>query len=280
VTIPFPTVEGYPITWVHSSAKQRRDETARAERIDRARRALRELSERLAGPRARVTTRVAAEEAAAALLASTGVERWVTVTVTETVEERYRQEKRGRPGKDTRYRKIEKTRFALEVSIDAEQVRYDAASDGCFPLTTNDPKLTDTDVLAAYRYQPNLEKRHHELKSVQDAAPVTLKSPFRIEALFSCQFIALLTNCLIERELRHAMAREGISELPLYHEQRACTAPTAARIFDHFAGVQRHYLIRDGRHLQTFHPELTGLQLQLLDLLGIPASAYTNDPHR
>jgi transposase len=277
---PFPTVEGYRITWVHSSAKQRRDETARAERIDRARRALKELSERLAGPRARVTTRVAAEEAAAALLASTGTERWVTVTVTETVEERYRQEKRGRPGKDTRYRKIEKTRFVLEASVDAEHVRYDAASDGCFPLTTNDPRLTDTDALAAYRYQPNLEKRHHELKSVQDAAPVTLKSPFRIEALFSCQFIALLTNCLIERELRHAMAREGIRELPLYHEQRACTAPTAARIFDHFAGVQRHHLIRDGRHVQTFDPELTALQLQLLDLLGIPASAYTNDPHR
>jgi transposase len=273
---PFPTTEGYRITWVHSSAKQHRDETARAERIDRARHTLSELSERMAGPRARITTRGAAEEAAAALLATSGAERWVSVTVTETVEERYRQEKRGRPGKDTRYRKIERTRFGLEVSVDAEQVRYDAASDGCFPLTTNDHKLTDTEVLAAYRYQPNLEKRHHELKSVQDAAPVQLKSPFRIEALFACQFIALLTNCLIERELRQAMTREQIAELPLYHEQRACTAPTAARIYDAFAGVQRHQLTRDGRHIQTFDPELTALQLQLLELLTVPASAYTS----
>ncbi len=275
---PFPTAEGYRITWVHSSSKQRRDETARAERIERARRALHELSERLSGPRARVSTRVAAEEAAAALLASTGAERWVSVTVTETIEERYRQEKRGRPGKDTRYRKTEKTRFALDVQISAEQVGYDAASDGCFPLLTNDPKLSNTDVLAAYRYQPNLEKRHHELKSVQDAAPVTLKSPFRIEALFSCQFIALLTNCLIERELRQAMAHEGIRELALYHEQRACTAPTAARLFDHFANITRHHLTRDSQHIQTFDPKLTALQLQLLKLLGIPASAYTSDP--
>jgi transposase len=97
----FPAAEGYRITWIHSSAKQHRDETARAERIDRARHALCELSERLAGPRARITTRVAAEEAAAALLATSGAERWVTVAVTETVEERYRQEQRGRPGKDT-----------------------------------------------------------------------------------------------------------------------------------------------------------------------------------
>jgi transposase len=279
---PFPTVEGYRITWVHSSAKQRHDEAARAERIERARRALTELSERLAGPRARVSSRVAAEEAAAALLASTGAERWVTVIVTETVEERYRQEKRGRPGKDTRYRKIAKTRFSLEVGVDAERVRCDAASDGCFPLISNctDAERSHVEVLAAYRYQPNLEKRHHELKSVQDAAPVTLKSPFRIEALFSCQFIALLVNCLIERELRQAMTREGIHELPLYHEQRACTAPTAARLFEHFAGVQQHHLIRDGHHVQTFDPELTELQRQLLDLLGVPATAYAGVPGR
>ncbi|MGH2864586.1 MAG: IS1634 family transposase [Solirubrobacteraceae bacterium] len=271
---PFPTVEGYHITWIHSSAKQYHDEIAREQRIDRARRALAELCERLAGPRARITTRVAAEEAAAAILASTSAERWVSVTVTETVQERYRQEKRGRPGKDTRYRKIEKTRFALQVNIDAEQVRRDAASDGCFPLITNDPTLTDTDVLAAYRYQPNLEKRHHELKSVQDAAPVSLKSPFRIEAIFACQFIALLTNCLIERELRQAMAREQITELALYHEQRACAAPTATLIFDQFTGVQQHHLSRDGRPIQTFAPELTPLQAQLLHLLGVPARAY------
>jgi transposase len=277
---PFPTTEGYRITWVHSSAKQHHDESARADRIDRARHALGELSQRLAGPRARITTRVAAEEAAAALLTTSGGERWVSVTVTETVEERYRQEKRGRPGNDTRYRKIAKTRYALEVSVDAEQVRYDAASDGCFPLTSNDSELTDTQVLAAYRYQPNLEKRHHELKSVQDAAPVTLKSPFRIEALFACQFIALLTNCLIERELRRTMTHHNIPELALYHEQRACTAPTAARIFDAFTDVQRHHLTRDGQRIQTFDPQLNPLQHQLLELLRVPTSAYTTDPDR
>lgn len=275
---PLPSAEGYRITWVHSSAKQHNDERARAERIERARRAGAELTQRMSSPRSRVSSRIAAEEAAAATLAATGAERWVHFSVTETLEERYRQERRGRPGQDTRYRKITKTRYAIEVTIDAEQVRYDAASDGCFPLITNDTTLTDTDVLSAYRYQPNLEKRHHELKSVQDAAPVTLKSPFRIEALFTCQFIAQLINCLTERELRQAMAHHGIRELPLYHEQRACTAPTTARVYEQFAGVQRHHLIRQGQHLQTFDPELTELQRQLLDLLGVPANAYASGP--
>ena len=164
------------------------------------------------------------------------------------------------------------------MTVDAEQVHYDACSDGCFPLITNHTALTDTEVLGAYRYQPNLEKRHHQLKTVQDAAPVTLKSPFRIEALFACQFIALLINCLIERQLRQAMNRNDVRELPLYHEQRACAAPTAARVHEHFADLQRHQLIRHGQHIQIFDPQLTELQRQLLNLLGVSASAYTSGP--
>jgi len=278
---PFPSSEGYRITWAHSSQKQRLDEAARGARIQRARRALKDLDERLAGPRARISSRVAAEEATAATLTATGAQRWVAATVTETTEETHRQEKRGRPGKNTRYVKTTKIHYGLDIHIDAAVVRHDAASDGCFPLISNDQQLTDTEVLTAYRYQPNLEKRHHQLKSVQDAAPVTLKSPARIEALFACHFIALLCCCLIERELRAAMRRESITELALYHEDRSCSAPTAARVFDHFADVQRHHLTREHQHVQTFQPQLTALQQQLLGLLDVPASAYlstTQDP--
>jgi hypothetical protein len=42
----------------------------------------------------------------------------------------------------------------------------------------------------------------------------------RIEALFTLYFLALLVQALIERELRLAMARQKIEELPLYPEQR------------------------------------------------------------
>jgi transposase len=275
---PFCSSEGHRIIWVHSSAKQQRDETARHQRIQRALAALTELNDRLAGPRARITTRVAVEDAANDILDQGAAEDYVTFTITETTEERFRQEKRGRPGKDTRYRKLQKTHFQLTARVDADAVRRDASSDGCFPLISNDHDLTDSDVLIAYRYQPNLEKRHHQLKSVQDAAPVTLKSPARIEALFSCQFIALLACCLIERELRSAMTREQITDLPLYPEDRCCTAPTATRVFDHLAPLQRHHLIRDGQAAQTFQPQLTPLQAQLLDLLGVPASTYTTSP--
>jgi len=275
---PFCSSEGHRIVWVHSSTKAQRAETARHQRIQRTLAALTELGERLAGPRARITTRVAAQDAAQEILDHGGAEDCVTFAIAESTEERFRQEKRGHPGKDTRYRKINKTRFQLTAHVDADAVRHDAASDGCFPLISNDHDLTDTQVLIAYRSSPNLEKRHHQLKSVHDAAPATLTSPARIEALFACQLIALLACCLIERELRNSMTRQQITDLPLYPEDRTCSAPTAARVVDHLAPLQRHHLIRDGNVVQTFQPQLTPLQAQLLDLLGLPASAYTPAP--
>jgi hypothetical protein len=155
-------------------------------------------------------------------------------------------------------------------------VARDAASDGCFPLITNDTTITPAEVLAAYRYQPNRERRNHMLKGPQEVAPVYLKTPHRIEALLLCQFLALLTEALIEREIRAAMKAAELGNIPLYPELRACPAPSAPRVLDIFTGVARHHLIDHGRVAQTFEPTLTPLQHQVLDLLGVPAGAYTS----
>jgi hypothetical protein len=95
---------------------------------------------------------------------------------------------------------------------------------------------------------------------------VQLKSASRIEGLACCEFIALLTQCLIERELRAAMTSHAVAELALYHEGRATRAPTAARVFDLFTEAARHHLTsQDGKIVQIFEPELNDLQRQVLD---------------
>ncbi len=273
---PICSAEGHRIVWVRSSQKTRNDADVRQQRIERGLHALAALNRRLAGPKSRLRDRVSVEQAATAAIAGAQAERWITFTVTETTHVTVRQEKRGRPGKDTRYRKIIRTHWHVEHDVDAAKVAYDAANDGCFPLISNDHQLTGVELLGAYRYQPHLEKRHHQLKTVQPAAPVLTHNPERIEALFCCQFIALLCCCLIERDLRNAMKREQINNLPLYPEQRACAQPTADRALELFAGLARHHLTNhDGQHIQTFPPQLTALQQQLLHLLDLPASAYT-----
>ena len=271
---PIPTSEGHRIVWVRSSQKQACDAEARRARIERGMLALEAVQARLSSPRSRLKTRVAAEQATQDALSGTGAERWLSFEIAETEQDSFRQEKRGRPGEQTRYRKTAKTIFTLTFKINEENVAYDAATDGCFPLVSNDHDLTDPELLAAYRYQPNLEKRHHQLKSVLSAAPVELKSASRIEGLACCEFIALLTQCLIERELRAAMTRDHVTELALYHEGRTSKAPTAARVFDLFAEAARHHLTSQGQTVQVFEPDLSDLQRQVLALLAVPQSAY------
>jgi hypothetical protein len=275
-TAPLPSAEGHRIIWVHSTDKAARDATTRSARTEAGVAAIEALAARLAGPKCRLKTRVAVTEAATAALDHTGASRWISATVGETIEESFSQEHRGRPGANTRYRRRARTRFTISWELDLARIAYDAASDGCFPLISNDPTLTDAQLLAAYRYQPNLERRHHLLKSVQDAAPVLLHNPARIEALFCCQFIALLISALIERQIRTAMAAAHAHHIPLYPEFRRCTAPSTGRIVEIFADLTRHELHRGGHLVQTFPPELSQLHQQILQLLNVPTTSYTS----
>lgn len=275
---PLPSAEGYRIVWVHSTAKAGRDAATRQARLESGVAAIETLAVKLTGPRSRFKTRVAVEQAATAALADTHAQRWVTFTITETITKTYKQARAGRPGPATDYREILTSHFALQADIALDRVAYDAASDGCFPLISNDRNLTDAEVLGAYRYQPNLERRHHLLKSVQDAAPVLLHNPARIEALFCCQFLALLICALIEREVRNAMRAAALDNIALYPEFRDCKAPSTERILEIFAPLARHQLHREGTPVQTFQPELTTQQQQVLELLGLPPSAYTQQP--
>ena len=65
---PLPSAEGYRVIWVHSTAKAARDAASRQARIEAGAAAIDALTARLAGPKCRLKTRVAVEQAAAAAL--------------------------------------------------------------------------------------------------------------------------------------------------------------------------------------------------------------------
>jgi len=131
---PTPSVDGYRVIWVHSSTKAARDAQARAARIEAGLAAIEAVQTRLASPKTRIKTKVAAEQAATTALASAGATRWVGFTITETTQVDHRQENRGRPGAQTRYRRTEKTVFTITAATRADKVSYDAVTDGCFPI--------------------------------------------------------------------------------------------------------------------------------------------------
>jgi len=271
---PLGSGEGYRIIWVHSTGKKAGDATARAARIERSERELSELVSRLAGPKCRLKTRVAAMEAAKAVLEDNGTAEFFELFVREERDKSYSTSHRGLPGPNTTFRQRRTTRFKLTWKLRAHVVKQVAASDGCWPLITNASDLSQKEILAAYRYQPHLERRHHCLKGTQSVAPVRLHSPARIEALLCCHFVALLVHALVERQIRTAMASGRAKTIALYPEERGCAAPSAARIFDVFSGLSRHRLYEHGQLVEIFEPKLDARQCSVLRLLGIPASAY------
>jgi transposase len=237
------------------------------------------LRARLAAPRPRWHARAAVAQATEKILGETGAARWIRYEVVPLAEAVFRQEKRGRPGKNTRWRRRLKTRFRFSWAPRQEIIDYDARCDGIFPLITNrkDEEASAGAVLAAYQSkQPLVEKRHDLLKNVQAATPMYLKNIGRMEALLFLEFVALMIHALIERQLRAAMKSRGISELPLYPEDRDCKAPSTDRVLEILELLQRHLLSKNGQVVQRFDPELNELQRRILGFLGVSAANFAN----
>ena len=271
---PVVVPEGYRLWWFHSTRKTELDLAARSGRLQRAEQRLRRLQEKLRAPRSRMRDKGKVQDAVGKILQACHVEDWIRVDLQEQQQETYRQQKRGRPGKNTMYVRKVSTRIDLDYSIDAERLGRERQTDGIFPLVTNDPKLSALDVLYAYKRQPQIEKRFEQLKTDFAVAPVFLKDVGRIEALFCVYFLALLAEALLERELRRAMQREAIDSLPLYPEGRPCRRPTTRRLIDLFEPIQRHTLQPAHGQPTTLITELSPVHRKILRLLGLPSTLY------
>lgn len=268
------SADGFRLLWYHSTRKAELDGLARTSRIQRATRELDELRQRLASPRTRYRTHGKVAQAVEAILQSREVSDWVHVAIEERLQEHYRQEQRGRPGKDTRYVKEVSVRFDLTHQIDHARIAEDQKCDGVFPLITTERELSAEQVLQVYKGQPVIEKRFSQLKTDYRVAPVYLKEVSRIQALLCVYFLVLLVEALLERELRRAMEREELESLPLYPEDRPCRRPTARRVIDLFDDIYRHTLTEGDEDPVVFVTELSDLQRRVLKLLGVPATAY------
>jgi len=266
--------DGYRLLWYHSTKKADHDARYRARSLQRAIRELTELRARLSGPRTRFKDRKKVDEAVWEIVKRLKEESLLIVTVEEREEGTFRQASKGRPGKNTKYVKEIKKRFEISWSIDPIPMAEAEATDGIFPLISNVNEMTPEEILRAYKRQPIIEKRFSQLKTDFAVAPIYLKSVTRIQGLLAVYFLALIVQTLLERELRQAMERAKIESLPLYPEERACQSPTARKVIDLFDGVQRHELEQPGRETEVMVTELSPLQKQILELLGISAKSY------
>lgn len=275
---PIPEVNGFRLIWFRSSEKCRRDAEKRHDTMVRADKALEKLAEKLDKPRCRLHKMRSVRKAVDEILDQTGTKRWIDYKVEHAfVVTDERDEGRKRPGATATIRRTKRLRFQLNWQVRTEVVQADSRSDGVLPLVTNRPDLSPRHVYVVYHCnQPLVEKRHDLLKNTLQVTPAFLHSISRLEALLFLEFLAITVHALVERGLRLSMSENHRHQIPLYPEARECSAPTAARVFEIFDHLQTHTLLKEGRKIRTFQPQLTGLQREVLELLKISPSTYTD----
>ena len=267
--------EGYRLLWFHSRSKVEADGATRARRLQRAIGELTDLRQRLRGPRTRFREREKVIAEVEMILQTHAAKDFLHVDIQEREEEKYRQAGRGRPHQGTKYTRSVRTRFDLAWQVDGQQLDRAVAGDGVFPLITNLTDWEAADVLQAYKRQPIIEKRFSQLKTDFCVAPVYLKNVKRIVGLLAIYFFALMVQSLLERELRNAMAEQGVESLPLYPEGRPCKRPTTRQVLDVFEPLARHTISTKGSDdLEVFTTELAPIHRTILKLLRVPITDY------
>jgi len=273
VESPQNSSEGYRVLWYRSSQKMETDRLCRQHRLERARARLDGLH--AVGRRREFRTEAQAGEAANRVLTEERVEGWIVIHIVGHTEYEYCQIGPGRPGPDTVYQRVETTRYQVRFEEDAEAISRSSQCDGLFPLITNDKSLTLKEALGKYKYQPFVEKRHEQLKSVFGVMPIWLKNVDRVASLLWLYYVVELVQALIEREVRRQMARGAVESLALYPEGRPSEDPTTELVFNVLEGLRRHRLVDDrGQELRCFHDALPPAAGEVLQLLGISTAPY------
>lgn len=264
---PFSSSEGFRIVWIKSSLKQIDDEQNRTRRIDATEAGLKEIALKKHRNQQKL------EKAVKTVFEHYKTSRYFDWKIAIQVEECYKQARRGRPDDQSTYRKIENTYYQFVWCQKSEQILFDSRYDGIFPLITN---LNDSavSILNSYKFQPRLEKRFEQLKSVYNVAPVFLQNTGRIEGLLFLYFAGILVTSLIERTIRTTMDKKSIDSIPIYPEDRECKFPTANKVLELFLDVRLQHIMSNGKIVKTIPDNLSDKQKLVLKLLNIDVSTF------
>ena len=167
-----------------------------------------------------------------------------------------------------------KTTYTLSWERNKEALKSEKNVDGVFPLLSTDVDLSAKKALCAYKYQPRLEKRFTQFKSVHNAAPLLFKKLERIEANMFLFFVALMIQALIEREVRNGMRDQQLKSIEIYPENRGASHPTTSKVFNIFSHIFKYTIVENEKVTERYADELNAVHKSILDLLKISETKY------
>jgi transposase len=261
------------IIWIKSSQKEEVDQSTREDRIKQSIRELNAINSKI--NRYNLKQLKDIKTAINTILKTNHTKHLIKCSIGSRTIVKNSYKAKGRPGLSSPKAILRKKEYCVIFEIDNAEVCRQKRADGVFPLITNNQTKSAKEILETYEFQSFLEKRHSQIKSVLEIAPVYLKKPRRVLALIDIVVIALSVASLMERDLRLGMIKHGIDSLPVYPEKRECKHPTTQSIVRVFSSVEKYELLdRNGQGIEYFPPNLSSLQKQILELMEVPIGLF------
>jgi len=183
------TSNGYRLLWILSAQKAQQDAETRGRNIEKALDALRDLQTRL--NTYNLKTRENIERNITLLLKQNKCNDFISYEIHRDIQHEIHHKKVGRPKLNESGASVLKEYFSISFQMNEDNIKQESLTDGIFPLITNLRDHKAKEVLEIYKYQPFLEKRHSQLKTYQQIAPVFLKKPQRVIAYLHMNVMAL-----------------------------------------------------------------------------------------
>jgi len=264
---------GYKIIWICSSERQKDDLEEREKHLRLAKKQLTELALKLNKRKWKSEPVIRAE--CERILKHHNVARFIKYDIETKNIKIITKQGRGRPKKGKEHEVIEKVLYMLKWSEDKLVLKAEKNVDGVYPLLSTDPNLTPKEAIIAYKYQPKLEKRFSQLKSIHNIAPLFCKKLERVEANMFVFFVSLMIQALIEREVRMKMKDKEIAALKIYPERRDAAHPTTAKILESFSQIYTYKILdANGDVIESYADDLRDIQKTILKLLSLEENTY------
>lgn len=191
------------------------------------------------------------------------------------MEERHIRKYKERPARVER-----KVRYQLTVGRNQEAIAAAEFKAGWRIYVTNAPvsKLSPTDAVLAYRGQYIAENVFRRLGGkILAITPLYIQRDDHAQGLFHLLSIGARVLALGDYQARRALAAEGSILTGVYkgNAKRGTATPTTERMLQAFGQIDL-LVIPTKTGISTYLSQLTPVQAQILDLLDLPRSLYTD----
>jgi transposase len=249
---------------LHAKTRERHLEKAKAE--------LEALRPKL--NKRKLITREAIEAAKDKILNSCKVCGLMDATVEEHVDIVRKKVGPGRSGPKSKYISEEKRMYDLMVHRFQQVIEDEALLDGLFLMVTNHDALewSASRLLALYKRQYKVERVFRVMKGPLAVSPMLLEKPHRICSMIFIITLALQLYTLIQRQAAQELLRRGSPLDGLLPNRIKTWRPQTDKLLAAFDNI---HLISGNGILSLNITSLNSVQLEILQLLGVPVNKYS-----